>query len=72
MRIDKVNTTVAVYHSIRETAKLTGLSEYHIRQLHKAGAVPGIYSGKKFLVNLHSLLESLNDSNEGVSGNGCQ
>lgn len=65
MRIDKVDTTVAVYHSIRETAKLTGLSEYFIRQLHKTGAVPGIYSGKKFLVNVPSLLESLNTSIEG-------
>lgn len=69
MRIDKVDTTVAVYHSIRETAKLTGLSEYHIRQLHKSGVVPGIYSGKKFLVNVPSLLESLNASTEGVSKN---
>lgn len=59
MRIDKVDATVAVYHSIRETAKLTGLSEYYLRQQQKAGAVPGIYSGKKFLVNVPSLLESL-------------
>lgn len=59
MRIDKVDATVAVYHSIRETAKLTGLSEYYLRQQQKSGAVPGIYSGKKFLVNVPSLLESL-------------
>lgn len=59
MRIDKVDATVAVYHSIRETAKLTGLSEYYLRQQQKEGAVPGIYSGKKFLVNVPSLLESL-------------
>ena len=66
MRIDKVDATVAVYHSIRETAKLTGLSEYYLRQQQKAGAVPGIYSGKKFLVNVPSLLESLVASTEGV------
>lgn len=59
MRIDKVDATVAVYHSIRETAKLTGLSEYYLRQQQKVGAVPGIYSGKKFLVNVPSLLEYL-------------
>lgn len=61
-RIDQVNATVTVYHSIRETARLTGLSEYFIRQKHKEGAVPGIYSGNKFLVNVPSLLESLNAS----------
>lgn len=59
MRINKIDAPVAVYHSIRETAKLTGLSEYYLRQRQKAGAVPGIYSGKKFLVNVPSLLESL-------------
>ena len=66
MRIDKVDATVAVYHSIRETAKLTGLSEYYLRQQQKAGAVPGVYSGKKFLVNVPSLLESLVASTEEV------
>lgn len=71
MRIDKVDTTVAVYHSIRETAKLTGLSEYFIRQQQKAGAVPGIYSGKKFLVNVPSLLEYVASKKEGV-GNGAE
>lgn len=71
MRIDKVDTTVAVYHSIRETAKLTGLSEYFIRQQQKAEAVPGIYSGKKFLVNVPSLLEYLASKKEGV-GNGAE
>lgn len=69
MRIDKVDTTVAVYHSIRETAKITGVSEYCIRQLKKAKAVPGIYSGKKFLVNLPSFLESLAASKGEVTGN---
>lgn len=31
MRIDKVDTTETVYHSIRETARITGLAEYNLR-----------------------------------------
>ena len=66
MRIDKVDATVAVYHSIRESARLTGLSEYFLRQRQRAGFIPGIYSGKKFLVNVPSLMEQLNTANEEV------
>lgn len=65
MRVNEVDATVAVYHSIRETAKLTGLSEYFLRQQQKAGAVPGVYSGRKFLVNVPSLLKSIASMEEG-------
>ena len=68
-QIDKVTAAVTVYHSIRETARITGLSEYFIRQQLKVGAVPGTYSGKKFLVNVPSLLESLNTSKGEVKTN---
>lgn len=71
MRIDKVDTTIAVYHSIRETARLTGLSEYFLRQKQRAGSIPGIYSGKKFLVNVPSLLKQLDASQEEVMTNEC-
>jgi hypothetical protein len=56
MRDNKVESATAVYHSIRETARITGLSEYMIRSRLKDGRVPGVYSGKKFLVNVPSLL----------------
>lgn len=65
MRVNEVDATVAVYHSIRETAKLTGLSEYFLRQQQKAGAIPGVYSGRKFLVNVPSLLKSVASMEEG-------
>lgn len=57
MRIDKVDTTETVYHSIRETARITGLAEYNLRNRLKNGSLPGLYSGRKFLVNVPSLLK---------------
>lgn len=57
MRIDKVDTTETVYHSIRETARITGLAEYNLRNRLKNGRLPGLYSGRKFLVNVPSLLK---------------
>lgn len=57
MRIDKVDTTGTVYHSIRETARITGLAEYNLRNRLKDGRLPGLYSGRKFLVNVPSLLK---------------
>lgn len=57
MRINKVDTTETVYHSIRETARITGLAEYNLRNRLKDGRLPGLYSGRKFLVNVPSLLK---------------
>jgi len=71
MRINEVDTTVPAYHSIRETARYTGLSEYYLRQLQKRGTLPGVYSGKKFLVNVPSLLKSLEASKE-EDKDGCR
>ena len=57
MRIDKVDTTETVYHSIRETARITGLAEYNLRNRLKNGRLPGLNSGRKFLENVPSLLK---------------
>ncbi len=47
------------FPSIRETAKRGPLSEYCLRLMQKQGKLPGVYSGKKFLVNYARLLEQL-------------
>lgn len=49
----------ANFPSIRETAKRGPLSEYCLRLMLKQGKLPGVYSGKKFLVNYDKLLEQL-------------
>ena len=47
------------FPSIRETAKRGPLSEYCLRLMLARGELPGVYSGKKFLVNYDRLLEQL-------------
>lgn len=45
--------------SIRETAKAGPLSEYCLRLMQKRGELPGVYSGRKFLVNYNAFLEKI-------------
>ena len=45
--------------SIKEAANVTGLSCFFLRAGIKAGTVPYIMSGSKYLVNLPKLLERL-------------
>ena len=47
------------FPSIREAAKLGPLSEHCLRLMLKQGNLPGIYSGKKYLVNYDALLAQL-------------
>lgn len=68
--IDKVDNAQVVYHSIRETAKITGISQYYIRNLVRDKKIPGVYCGKKFLVNVPSFLEYMETQGEGVIANG--
>ncbi len=49
------------FPSIREAAKRGPVSEYCLRLMLKQGNLPGIYSGRKFLVNYDLLLEQLNE-----------
>lgn len=55
-------TGSAKFSSIRETAKRGPLSEYCLRLMLKQGDLPGVYSGRKFLVNYEKLLAQLNAS----------
>lgn len=50
------------FPSIRETARRGPLSEYCLRLMLKQGDLPGVYSGRKFLVNYEQLLAQLNAS----------
>ncbi len=57
------------YRRIREAAMETGLSQYYIRTGLKAGTIPHIKSGNRYLVNVPALIEILNrKSVEGMKG----
>ena len=48
------------FPSIREAARRGPLSEYCLRLMLAQGKLPGVYSGKKFLVNYGLLMEQIN------------
>ena len=47
--------------TIRETAQVTGLHEYFVRQLVKQNRVTYVKAGCKTLINLDRLVEFLNE-----------
>lgn len=55
------------FTSIRETARRGPVSEYLLRLWLKQGKLPGVYSGRKFLVNYDRLLEQLDASGKEVT-----
>lgn len=45
--------------SVKSTARITGCSEWYLRQGLKAGTIPHIRSGNRILINLPKFLEEL-------------
>lgn len=52
--------TVPRMLTIRETAKTKILPENALRAMLRAGRLPGVYCGVKFMVNFDRLVEQLN------------
>jgi len=48
-----------IYQPIKDTVKITGLSEFYLRKQLKAGVLPHIKSGTKVLINVPKLLAQL-------------
>ena len=59
------NCIFPVYQTIKDTVKTTGLSEYYLRKLLKAGKLPHIKNGAKIFVNVPRLLDFLESEGEG-------
>ena len=53
------NQIYPIFQPIKETVKITGLSEYEIRKYLKAGKLPHRKSGVKILVNIPAFIEQL-------------
>lgn len=47
--------------SINECASIVGLAKYYVRQLVLQNKVKYVMAGKKYLINLQSLLDYLNN-----------
>ena len=47
------------FKTIRQTAAMGILPEYRLRLMQKAGELPGIQAGNRFLVNVTALVELL-------------
>ena len=58
----KINVSCSLprMRTIKETAQITGLHEYHIRRLVKQNRIVYITAGRKTLVNLDKFIEYLN------------
>lgn len=52
-------TIIPQMKTIKEASKIVGLAEYHIRQLVKQNKIRFIMAGKKYLINMDSLIEYL-------------
>ena len=63
----QVGCTLPRMRTIKETAEITGLHEYHIRQLVKQNRIVYITAGRKILVNLDCFIEYLNKGEQGAS-----
>ena len=51
--------------TIRQVAKEGILSEHHLRMLEAQKKLPGVYSGRKKLVNVPMLLKQLDEESKG-------
>lgn len=61
--------TTKTFLTIRQVAQSGLLAETHLRALEHQGKLPGIYIGKKKLVNVPLLMEQLDrESLEGLRG----
>ena len=45
--------------TIRDASTVTGLSQYYLRNGCKAGIIPHICSGEKYMINLPELIRKL-------------
>lgn len=52
-------TIYPIFQTVKEAAKITGLSEYSLRLHLRTGEIPHIKSGNKYLINMPKLLADL-------------
>lgn len=58
-KIPRMRTLKECISEIKELDPHTAVTEYHILQLAITGVIPGVKAGKKYLINLDTLPEYL-------------
>lgn len=59
--IPRMRTISEAAQEIKALDPRTAITEYHIRQLAVSGVIPRVKAGKKYLINLDTLIEYMND-----------
>lgn len=57
------------FQKIEAAARTTGLSQYFLRRGCKAGTIPHIKSGNKFLINIPLLIEQMDLASKAMATN---
>lgn len=57
------------FQKIEAAARTTGLSQYFLRRGCKAGTIPHIKSGNKFLINIPLLIEQMDLASKSMAIN---
>lgn len=58
---EKTMEKIPTMKSISECSEIAGLAKYHVRQLVLQDKIKYVKAGRKYLVNLESLIEYLNN-----------
>ncbi len=64
-----IDTSCPIFQTVKQTAKITGKSEWSLRQGLKFGTVPHIRDGRKILINLPQLLAELDEQSKNSLAN---
>lgn len=57
VKIPRMRTVKEAYEEIKAADNNTAMSQNHIRQLALSGVIPRIKAGRKYLINLDTLIE---------------
>ena len=57
VKIPRMRTIKEAMQELRALDSHTAITEYHIRQLAVSGVIPRVQAGKKYLINLDTLIE---------------
>ena len=58
---NETENSITQFVGVKECSKITGLSEYFLRNAIREGLIPVLRSGKKYLVDMNKLTEKMDE-----------